>query len=204
MDWWLRIRLARPIAAALALCALLGTLADSLTVPVPVLVGGISFPLPLPFLLPLLPVCLLLQGQARAVPAMEGTGARAVWPLDAALVMTCAAAALAVGAAQVAMGGGAVGIGMARNLLGYLGLTLLLQLLGNPRLTAATVALLPISCAAFGVANGSPAFWAWPLHEPDSLLAFTQASALFCAGLACTALPHLLVRPTAGPRRSGL
>ncbi|MFF2852050.1 hypothetical protein ACFVT5_37840 [Streptomyces sp. NPDC058001] len=201
MGWWLRIRLVPAVCAGLVLCMALGAAADSITVPVPVVVGGISFPLPLPFLLPLVPVCILLQGQSRADTGLDSTAVRAVRIWDAAFTTLCAVAALLVGLVEAVATDQALGIGMARNFLGYLGIALLLQVLAGARVASAVVSLFPILCAAFGIRYGTPSVWAWPLHEPSSLSALTQAGILFAVGLTASAATTLApaILPTRDP-----
>lgn len=198
MDWWLRIRRVPAVCVGLAVCLVLGTVADSIQVPVPVVVGGLSFSFPLPFLLPLVPVCLILYGQSRADTAVEETAVRPVKLWDTGFMAACAVLMLAGGRLASAATGHALAAGMARNFLGYLGVALLLRTFTGVHVAAAGVTLFPIACAAFGVRYGVPAPWAWPLHEPDYPPAFIEATALGAAGLAVAALVA-----AGGPSRTG-
>ncbi|NJP99950.1 hypothetical protein [Streptomyces zingiberis] len=195
MDWWLRVRRVPAICAGLVICLVLGATADSVQVPVPVFVGGMSFSLPLPFLLPLAPVFLILHGQSRADNAIETTAVRPVALSDAALMTACTLVMFAGGWLISTMTGHILATGMARNFLGYLGLALLLRLLTSPPVAATITAVVPIACAAFGVHGGIPARWAWPLHEPAHPPAFIAAVALGTAGLAAAVLPLTADRP---------
>ncbi|MFF7098469.1 hypothetical protein ACFY9A_39825 [Streptomyces rubradiris] len=189
MDWWLRVRRVPAICAGLAVCLVLGAVADSIQVPVPVVVGGVSFSLPLPFLLPLAPVCLILYGQSRGDSAIEATAVRPVRLWDVAFMAACSVFMLSAGWLLSSMTGHVLAMGMARNFLGYLGVALLLGTITSPHVAAAIVTLFPIACAAFGVHHGVPAHWAWPLHQPGYLPALIQATALSAAGLTAAALP---------------
>lgn len=193
MDWWIQVRRVPAVCVALAACLVLGAVADSIQVPVPVVVGGVSFSFPLPFLLPLAPVCLILHGQSRGGSSIEVTAVRPVGLWDAGLMTACTLVMLAGGWLISSTSGHILAAGMARNFLGYLGLALLLRLLTSPRIAATIVTVFPIACAAFGVQHGVPARWAWPLHEPTYLPAFIAAIAVGGAGLAASVLP-----PTAG------
>jgi hypothetical protein len=196
MDWWFHVRRLPAICASLAICLVLGGVADSIQVPVPVVVGGVSFSLPLPFLLPLAPVCLILYGQSRGDSAIEATAVRPVRLWDVAFMAACSVFMLSGGRLLSSMTGHVLAMGMARNFLGYLGVALLLGTFTSPRVAAAVVTLFPIACAAFGVHHGVPAHWAWPLHEPGYLPALVQAAALGAAGLTAA------VWPASAPRRS--
>ncbi|MGW3953323.1 hypothetical protein ACWEKM_20960 [Streptomyces sp. NPDC004752] len=199
MDWWLHVRRVPAVCASLAACLVLGAVADSIQIPVPVVVGGLSFSFPLPFLLPLAPVCLILYGQSRGGNANEVTAVRPVQLWDTGFMTACTVLTLAGGWLVSSMTGHILAAGMARNFLGYLGLALLLRAVTSLRVAATSVTLFPIACAAFGVHHGTPALWAWPLHEPTYLPAFIEAIALGAAGLAAAALPvstARLARPT--------
>lgn len=156
MDWWIRVRRVPAVCASLTACLVLGAVADSIQVPVPVMVGGLSFSFPLPFLLPLAPVCLILYGQSRGGSATEVTAARPVGLWDTGFMTVCTAVMLAGGWLVSSMTGHILAVGMARNFLGYLGLALLLRLFTGPHVAAAVVTLFPIACAAFGVHHGTP------------------------------------------------
>ncbi|MFE6485147.1 hypothetical protein ACFVGN_19705 [Streptomyces sp. NPDC057757] len=188
MDWWLHVRRVPAVCAVLAICLVLGTVSDSIQVPVPVVVGGLSFSFPLPFLLPLAPVCLILYGQSRANGAIEVTAVRPVKLWDTGFMTACAVLMLAGGWLTSSTTGHTLAAGMARNFLGYLGLALLLRAFTSVHIAATCVTLFPIACAAFGVRHGVPAPWAWPLHEPTYLPAYVEATVLGVAGLVAAVL----------------
>ncbi|MDT9682090.1 hypothetical protein RND61_08385 [Streptomyces sp. TRM76323] len=114
----------------------------------------------------------------------------------------CTTVMLAGGWLVSSMTGHILAAGMARNFMGYLGLALLLRIFISSHVAAALVTLFPIACAAFGVRHGTPARWAWPLHEPAYLPAFIEAFSLGIAGLAAAAIPisagRLLNRSASG------
>ncbi|MEU6603731.1 hypothetical protein ABZ922_01375 [Streptomyces shenzhenensis] len=114
---------------------------------------------------------------------------------DTGFMTACTVLTLAGGWLVSATTGHILAAGMARNFLGYLGLALLLRTFTSLHIAATSVTLFPIACAAFGVHHGTPARWAWPLHEPTHLPAFIAAVALGMAGLAAAALPVSAARP---------
>ncbi|MDT3398110.1 hypothetical protein RKE29_15920 [Streptomyces sp. B1866] len=187
MIWWLRVRMAAAVGAGLVLCMVLGPAGDSVKLPVPVLTGERTFPLPLAFLLPLVPVCLVLQGHSRADTGLEQAAVRAVRHWDVAFMALCAGAALLAGAVEKTGAGRPLGLAMARDFAGYLGIALVVRAFASVRAAAAAVAVFPFLCASFGVRAGRPAVWAWPLHDTASVSASAQAGCLFTAGLAVTA-----------------
>lgn len=189
MIWWFRIRHVPAVAAGLLLCTALGTAADSVTIPVPVVIGGLTFDLPLPALLPLLPVCLILQGQARADRMAERVAARSVSRWDAGFMALCVLAAVLAGAGAALAGAGTAATALARDFAGYLGLALILRRLAGERLASVAITGLPFVCVSFGLAYGQPRIWAWPLHDPSSAAAAIQALLLLVGGAATLALP---------------
>ncbi|QKW07276.1 hypothetical protein HUT18_13625 [Streptomyces sp. NA04227] len=194
MIWWLRIRLIPAVVLALLLTMTMGAAAPSATVPVPVLTGSLTFSLPLPFLLPLLPVCLAVHGQARGESAAERVAVRSMPRLDVLVLSLLVAAAALTGAVESGPGDWPMGIAMARDFAGYLGTALLVRWVAGPGVATVSVALLPFCCTTFGVSSaGEPEIWAWPLHDPDSLPAATAALVLVLAGLLATLRTPLTV-----------
>lgn len=199
MIWWFRTRRGTAAITALVLVMTLGAAAPEATVPVPLVLGGMSFPLPLPLVLPLVPVVALLLGQQDN--GQEHTAVRAVprWDLTAMCVLVAAAAL--TGLCQWWWGGWSMGPAMARDFAGYLGLALLLRWLAGPAIAVAGSTVFPFFCASFGiVAGGHPRWWAWPFHEPASAIASASALALLLAGLAATLGTE---RPRTPWRRTG-
>ncbi len=78
-----------------------------------------------------------------------------------------------------------LGLGVARNLVGYIGVGLILQYFVGSMYGPLAVALLPVCCALVGLGPGqNPYPWAWPLHESASVSAAAAALALFAVGAA--------------------
>ncbi|MFE2723051.1 hypothetical protein [Kitasatospora sp. NPDC059327] len=191
MIWWLRIRYVPAVAAGLLACILLGSSANSVTVPIPVVVGGLTFDLPMSSLLPLVPVCLILEGQARADRLTERVAVRAVRRWDAAFMALCVLTGVVTAAVSVIAGAGTAATALARDFSGYLGLALILRWLGGARLASIATAVFPFACVSFGLVHNRPSIWAWPLHDATSAPAATQALLLLLAGAGSLLLPSL-------------
>ncbi|MFD5918195.1 hypothetical protein ACFVYP_14785 [Kitasatospora sp. NPDC058201] len=195
MIWWLRIRYVPAVALGLLSCILLGTGADSVTVPVPVVIGGLTFDLPMSSLLPLVPVCLILEGQARADAVAERVAVRAVGGWDAAFMAGCVLVCAVVAGVATAAGAGSAAVAMARDFAGYLGLALIIRWFGGGRLATAATALFPFLCVSFGLVHNRPGIWAWPLHDATSVTASIQALTLLATGALSLVIPPPRRRP---------
>ncbi|MFE5853428.1 hypothetical protein ACFQ61_09440 [Streptomyces sp. NPDC056500] len=177
MIWWLHIRAAPAVLAALLAVGTTATLAQSSEVPVPSVIGGLTSGLPLRFLAPVLPVLLILYGQARADRTLEHVAARNVRWFDPAFATATVALALAASALVPD------GLAVARNLAGYLGIALLLRWASTLRVAMALISLLPFAVASLGGHRSNPAWWAWPLHHASKPSAAAMAFVLFTLGL---------------------
>lgn len=183
MILWARVRMLPAVCGALTIVMVLGAVAPSVALPIPLVLGTVSFPLPLPLLLPLLPVCLILHGQSRGDLEAEKVAVRPVAARDAVTMAALVALACLVSAVE-AWAGRTTGIAMARDFAGYLGLALLLRRVGGPGAASVAVALFPFACASFGMrSSGHPRVWAWPFHEPGSVVATVAAAVLLVGGL---------------------
>ncbi|MER8231036.1 hypothetical protein [Streptomyces sp. NPDC094049] len=184
---------------ALVAALLTGAVAAAVEVPVPALLGPMSFSLPLVLLLPLVPVCLVIHGQGRGDTASEVVAVRSLARWDTTTMLLLAVSAISLGVVESQFYDFPLGIAMGRNFVGYLGLALLIRGLAGPAVATSLVCVVPFFCTSFGVAGwGRPRFWAWPLHESGSVIAFVAALILLAAGLAVAA------RSGPGPRRTAL
>ncbi|MFD8479994.1 hypothetical protein [Kitasatospora sp. NPDC059673] len=177
MLWWLRVRALPAVLAGTVLAVLLGSQARSIVVPVPIVVGGISFPLPMAFLLPLIPVCLFLYGYGRADAAVERTAVRRVPLLDVAAVLGATAVAGAAGFHS------ATGVMVARDFAGYLGLALIVRWCAGVLTAGLVISVFPFVCASLGIRAGVPRVWAWPFLPAGSVPAALEVLVLLLVGL---------------------
>ncbi|WP_157031961.1 hypothetical protein [Kitasatospora cheerisanensis] len=173
----MRVRVLPAVLAGTVLSVLAGSQARSIVVPVPIVVGGISFPLPMAFLLPLLPVCLFLYGWGRADAVGERTAVRRVALLDAAAVLGATGLAAAVGFHS------ATGVMVARDFAGYLGLALVVRWCAGVLAAGLAVSVFPFVCASLGVRHGVPRVWAWPFLPAGSVPAALEVLVLLTVGV---------------------
>lgn len=186
MIWWLRIRAAPAVLAALLVTLLVAVLVPRSEVPIPSVVGGLTSGLPLRYLVPLLPVLLLLHGQGQADRETERVAACAVRTLDVLFSL------LIVGITLVASTVVPDGLAVARNIAGYLGFAYIVRWLSNARLAAVLTAFLPFVVVSVGGYGGTPAWWAWPLHDGNEPAAACAATLLLIGGLVVSPRPPLL------------
>jgi hypothetical protein len=195
MIWWYRARMGSGVLLALTAVMTLGAAAPAATVPVPLVVAGVSVPLPLPLVLPVAPVVVLLLGQARAASAAEGTAVRSVVGWDVGAASSLAFASVGTGAMQWWLLDWPMGVAMARDLVGYLGLALLVRWVAGFEVAAVIAAVFPFFCASFGMTPGlGPRPWAWPFHEPTSVAAAGCAVLLLAAGIAAAGAGPAVLR----------
>ncbi|WP_411574472.1 hypothetical protein [Streptomyces fradiae] len=184
MIWWLRIRVLPFAAISLLAVMVLGGIGSSVVLPVPVLTGSVSFPLPVALALPMIPAWFLVHGQGRSDAATERVACRAIRRWDGGAVIAFAALAMTIGLVESKVLDWYSGIAMGRNFLGYLGLALVIRRVAGPAAATIGVSVFPFACASFGIGvGGRPDFWAWPLHASGSLVALTTVAVLFAAGL---------------------
>lgn len=149
MIWWLRVRCAPALIGALVVVVGVAALVPKSEVPVPSVAGSLTSGLPFRYLVPLLPVLLILYGRARADDAPESVAVRPVRWLDACF-MTAPVAVLLLASAFVPDG-----VAVARNTAGYLGCALVLRWLSTPRLSIALITFLPFAVVSLGGGVGA-------------------------------------------------
>ncbi len=167
MIWWFRVRMGTAVLIALIVMMTFGAAASSATVPVPVILGGVTVALPVPFLLPILPVIITVFGQARGNDGTERTTARPLVLWDSTAVVLLVTGAAFVGLCQWWWTSWSMGPAMARNFAGYLGLALLLRWLAGPAVALLATSVFPFFCASFGIVPGhDPKIWHGPFTNP--------------------------------------
>ncbi|MDT3397302.1 hypothetical protein RKE29_11695 [Streptomyces sp. B1866] len=190
MIWWLRVHAAPACLAALAACLLLAPALSSSELPLPSLFSGLSSGVPVPLVAPAVPACFLLYGLDRGPWETEASAARRVERTRVTALIAVGLAAVAVAAAESSLLDFTLGPAVARNLLGYVGVGLLVRRVSQPQYGPVAVAALPLVCALLGVGpGGRPYAWCWPLHGSGAAGAAAVAGVLYCAGLVT------LVRP---------
>ncbi|WP_432093274.1 hypothetical protein [Streptomyces sp. bgisy100] len=178
------------VAATLAVGLLIG----NSQLPIPALAGQ-SGEFLVGHLITLAPAVLLLYGTGRGDLRTESVASRPLRRWDVVLaVSTAAVSLLAAMICQLAVSTG-IAMVLGRNIAGYIGLALILHPLIGYRLAGASLAAVPLICAAAGWrAGGRPEPWAWLLHDGDSHVAMAMAAVTLAAGSVMT----LVLRNPAG------
>ncbi|MEV8016195.1 hypothetical protein AB0O76_07605 [Streptomyces sp. NPDC086554] len=121
---------------------------------------------------------------SRAPQETDVTAVRPVRTYRTFLFGCAAIGAVVLGACEAQWLDFGLGLGVARNLVGYLGVGLTVQYFVGSMYGPLAVAAVPVGCALIGLGPGQrPYSWAWPLHESASLLAAAAALGLFAAGV---------------------
>lgn len=197
MKWWLRAHAALLCAVSLMVTLLLAPVLAGSTLPIPSLFGGLSTGIPVPLVLPVIPAAVVLHAMSRVPGTYETTAVRPVLRYQAGLPLAACAIALVVTVVEAHAADLPLALAVARNLMGYLGVGLVVHSFAGPQYGPLSVAVVPVFCAVVGLGpSGRPFTWAWPVHEASSPLAAACAGSLFGLGL----LAYLSV-PTSGMRR---
>lgn len=183
MTWWLRVHMVHASWASVLACFILAPLLAGSALPIPSLFGGLGSGIPLPLVLPVAPVCFLLHAMSRTPEEADVTAVRPVSTYRAILFVGAASVAVVLGACEAQWLDFGLGLGVARNLGGYLGLGLIVQYFVGSTYGPLAVAALPVCCALIGLGPGQKPYpWAWPMLESASLPAAAAALTLFTAG----------------------
>ncbi|MFH8929060.1 hypothetical protein ACH4D4_18570 [Streptomyces pristinaespiralis] len=183
MTWWLRVHMVHLSFACVLACFVLAPLLAGSALPVPSLMGGFGAGIPLPLVLPVAPVCVLLHAMSRAPAEADVTAVRPVGSYRTFMFGCVALVTVSLGLIEAQWLDFGLGLGTARNLVGYLGVGLIVQHFLGSVYGPPAVAAVPVVCALIGLGPGRrPYPWAWPLHEGASVLAAAAALGLFAVG----------------------
>lgn len=192
MIWWWRARALTAVSLALAGSLAAGIMIGSEVLPLPSLVGALFVPVLFAYLLPLVPVVALWYGMDRSVGALDESAARPIAAWDLAVRGGMVLIAVMVTGVTTVEGWWQLGPGYLRNLIGCLGLAQLVAPFVGPRLAGLAPVCAVIISALFGTGPGGLArWWAWPIAETRSGLAFAEAGLLLTAGIAAAVWHHL-------------
>ncbi|GAB3119352.1 hypothetical protein GCM10027160_33220 [Streptomyces calidiresistens] len=182
MWWWIRARALIVFAVATALTAGWAAAGPRAEVGLPNAVAQMMVLVPAVFLIPVVPVVCWLRGEERVAGPRERGAVRPLVGYRAGVLGT---AVLCVALAAVAgwwWHDGSDGIAATRNLIGYLGVALLLNALWGPRAATLGVVGFPLVCAMFGADGTGLQAWAWPLADAGEWVAAVLAVAFLAAG----------------------
>ncbi len=187
MIWWWRTRALTAVTVAYA-----GSLAASIVIggavlPLPSLAGALLVPIVFALLLPLVPIVILWHGIDRSGGDLEATAVRLVAARDLGVAATIVLVTAILVGVTSATGWWQLGPGYLRNLIGFLGLAQLVTPIIGTRLAALAPVGAVIVSALFGTGHGGLVYWwAWPVTETHSTLAFAEAALLLGIGTAVT------------------
>ncbi|WP_459184485.1 hypothetical protein [Streptomyces sp.] len=135
-------------------------------------------------LITLVPAVFFLYGKGRGGSQTEDVASRFLRGWDVALAAAIVAASVTMMALSEALRPSGLALVLGRNVAGYIGLALLLNVVVGCRLAGALLTLVPLVCAAAGWGPGNrPLPWAWPLHAADSSIAAGLAASAVLAGV---------------------
>ncbi|WP_434743134.1 hypothetical protein [Micromonospora sp. SH-82] len=183
MIWWWRARALTVVSLACVASLVAGVLIGGAVLPLPSLVGSLVVPVVFALLLPLVPTVLFWYGLDRSSVDLDATAVRAIWLRDLSVVVAmvlCTAAAVGISSL---LGWWDLGPGYLRNLVGCLGLALVVTPFVGARLAAVVPIVAVIVSALFGTGDGGLVrWWAWPIAPARDGPAFAQAALLLVVG----------------------
>lgn len=185
MRLWLRVRRAREVALTILAFGLLLVITTALYLPLPNFFGGGMIAIPVGFILPMIIPVALTWSLTQGSPVLEAVASRPIRHFDTAYLLAAALFAFALCLLAYHVGGNPIALAAGRNVLGYLGLTLIGSRVAGPMSAAMVPAALIMTTSLFGShATGYPRWWAWPIapfNRPESWL---FALALLILGVA--------------------
>lgn len=191
MRYFLRVRQAPTIAAAIVLAAALLIPSGTRHLPLPDLGGMNSLGMPLALFVPVMIALALAYGLSAGDPWLEAMAVRPLPVIDALFGGVVALVALGVYAFTWIAFGNAWSVfplGAGRNALGYIGLALLGRALVGPRPAGLFPVVVVIASAVIGShADGTPRWWAWPIADASDRLSWIAAALTLALGSAATA-----------------
>ncbi|RFU86052.1 hypothetical protein DY218_14190 [Streptomyces triticagri] len=190
MIWWLRAHAVTAWVTGLVVCFAAAPVLAGSSVPTLAMFSGVSGSIPVPLVLPVMPACLLLYGLG--CTSASGGSSHAASVRSTAAWRAGAVVCTGVVAVVVALGEAAwldfpLGFAVARNLLGYLGVGLIVRQLLGVQYSAIAVAAVPLLCALIGPGpGGRPHGWMWPAQGSGEWSAALAAVVLFGVGMLAT------------------
>ena len=192
MRIWLRARHTPAVALTVGLFVLFLIPAGTRRLPLPGLTGMPGLGVPLALYGAVIVAIAVAAGLAGGEPRLEAVAARPLSLLDAIFGIAIALAGLglcvlvwlAVGSAW-----SVYALEAGRNVVGYVGLTLLARPIVGPRAAALPAVIASIVAALVGShADGSARWWAWPIAGARDELSWAFAFGLLTLGAAVLAV----------------
>lgn len=172
--------------------AFAGSLAAAIVIggevlPLPSLAGDLLVPIVFALLLPLVPIVFRRHGIDRSGGDLEATAVRMVAARDLGVAATIVLVTAILVGVTSATGSWQLGPGYLRNLIGFFGLAQLVTPIIGTRLAALAPVGAVVVSALVGTGHGGLVrWWAWPVADTHSTLAFAEAALLLGIGTAVT------------------
>jgi hypothetical protein len=194
--WWLRTRFLLGTAAVTVVTCLVSALASGWpAIPVPNLLGSLMVPLPLVFVLPLVPTWTALFGLGRTDRFQERAAVRGLFLYDQAAWTILILLVASLAAVFQALHQWPLAWAFSRDFLAYLGMGGIAARYLPQHAAALAPTAIVLVCAMF---SGQPGPGvrplAWPMADASNPYAATAAVLIYLAGLWC-------LRPPARPGR---
>lgn len=187
MKLWLRVRRARQVALTILVFGLLLIPTTALYLPLPNFFGGASLAIPVGFVLPMVVPVALAWSLTQGSSMLEAVASRPIRRFDAAYLLTAGLFAFVLCLLAFIVGKNPIALAAGRNVLGYLGLTLVGSRVGGPTSAALMPAALVMGTSLFGShSTGYPRWWAWPIASSDRPESWVFALAILILGVAVT------------------
>jgi hypothetical protein len=185
MIWWWRTRALTLVGAAFIASLVAAMVLGGEVLPLPSLASSLLVPVVFAVLLPLVPVIFLWYGIERSTGELDAVAVRSVAARDLCVPVVLVLVTATVVAVTAAAGRWELGPGYLRNLIGCLGLAQLVAPIVGTRLAAVVPVAAVIISALFGTGYGGLVrWWAWPIADARSELAFAEAVLLLAVGVA--------------------
>lgn len=182
MTWWLSVRRTLVVYGCVLVSLVALGFTGSAVVPVPSFVNGLSLPLAVSNILPLILVTALMLGLGSRSLALEGNATRGLVAYDLAWVYVAVLAAIAGSAIVAAMGAPGTAA-YVRNLLGFVGVALIVaRFLGFESSALIPSGLIIVSSMFGRQLNGEVSAWAWPVAQPSESAPWAIAGTLMLLG----------------------
>ncbi|MFG2040452.1 hypothetical protein [Dactylosporangium sp. NPDC048998] len=185
MIWWWRTRALTAVSIAFLTSLVAAIVVGGEVLPLPSLASSLLVPVAFALLLPLVPIIFLWYGIDRSSGDLDATAVRAMAVRDLSVAATMVLATAATVGVTSAAGWWDLGPGYLRNLIGCLGLALIVAPLTGSRFAVLVPVAAVIISALFGTGNGGLVrWWAWPIADARAHLAFIEALLLMVLGVA--------------------
>jgi hypothetical protein len=184
MIWSLRVRRVGLLTSVLtAYVAVLWAVGEA-SLPLPSFLSGMAFLVPVADILPLGLAVAVLFAIDNDDSRLARLASRPMWLLDSGYILAVVILAVGASAALAAIGLQPHGYAAGRNLVGFVGLSLVLRAAVGGRAASGLVTAFVVVSLMFGAGSGGLHPWAWPLAPADDAAVAFGVAVLMIIGLA--------------------